>query len=119
MLCGEGWGVDPQTFPNDGLGNFTSLPVLNKKIEVYLGWYASPLMGHVVSCKKLGDEGLHTLKGVIGYYMKDNGEEHFEFVHHNVLLEDMNDNKMEYEKFGKMGLNNRVSLSQSNGRVSA
>ena len=43
--------------------------------------------GHVVSCKKLRDEGLHKFQGMIGYYMKDNREKHFEFVHRNVLAE--------------------------------
>lgn len=37
----------------------------------------------------------------------------FEFVHHNVLVEDMNDMKLEYVKFGNVGLNNHVSLSHS------
>lgn len=46
--------------------------------------------------------------------MKDNGEEHFEFVHHNVSAEDMNDSKMEYVKLGKASLNNHVSFSYSN-----
>ena len=46
--------------------------------------------------------------------MKDKVEEHFEFVHHNVLAEDMNDGQMEYVKFGEVGMNNRVSLSHSN-----
>ena len=95
-------------------GNFTSLLVLNKKTKVCLGWDASPLMGRVVSCKKLTDEGLQILKAMIEYYMKDNGEEHFEFVHHNVLVEDMNDGKMEYVKFGKMDLNNQLSVSHNN-----
>ena len=36
-------------------------------------------MGHVVSCKRLRDEGLHTLLGMVGCCMKDNGKEHFEF----------------------------------------
>lgn len=27
-------------------------------------------------CKMLRDEGLHTFLGMIGYCMKDNGEEH-------------------------------------------
>ena len=44
----------------------------------------------MVSCKKLRDEGLQTFKGMIGYCMKDSGEEHFKFVHHKVLAEDMN-----------------------------
>lgn len=42
--------------------------------------------------------------GMMGYCVKDNGEEHFEFVHHNVLADDMNGGKMEYAKFGKLGL---------------
>jgi hypothetical protein len=45
--------------------------------------------------------------------MKDNGEKHFEFVHHNVSMDDMNDGKLEYTKFGKVNLNNCVSLSHS------
>jgi hypothetical protein len=86
--------------------NFTSLLVLNKKIKVCLGWDESSPTCNVVSCKKLRDEGLHTIKAMIGYCMKDSGEEHFEFVHHNVSVEDMNDGKMEYTKSGKLGLNN-------------
>ena len=46
--------------------------------------------------------------------MRDNREKHFEFVHHNVIAIDMNKGKMKYTKFGKVGLNNHVSLSHSN-----
>ena len=46
-------------------------------------------MGHVVSCKRLRDEGLHTCLGVVGYCMKDDEEEHVEFVHHNASAEEM------------------------------
>jgi hypothetical protein len=45
--------------------------------------------------------------------MMDNGKDHFDFVHHNVLAGDMNEGKLECTKFGKVGLNNRVSLSHS------
>ena len=75
-------------------GNFSSLPVLSKKIKICLGWDVSPLMDHVVPCKKLRDEGLHTFKGMLGYCMKDNGVGHFEFVHHNILADDMNDGEI-------------------------
>jgi hypothetical protein len=30
---------------------------------------------------------------MVGYCMKDNGEEQFEFVHHNVFMEAMHDGK--------------------------
>ena len=39
--------------------NFIILEVLSKKIKVYLGWDASRMMGHAISCRKLRDEGLH------------------------------------------------------------
>ena len=58
-------------------------------------------------------EGLHTFKGMIGYHMKVNWEEQFEFIHHNVCTYDMNEGKLEYVKFGKVGLNNHVSLSHN------
>ena len=81
-------------------GNFTSLLVLNKKIKVRLGWNVSPPTNQVISCKKLRDEGLHTLLDMMGYC---NDEEPFEFVQHDVLVEDMNDGKMEYVKFWEGG----------------
>jgi hypothetical protein len=42
--------------------------------------------------------------------MRDNDEEHFEFVYHNAIAEDLNNAKLEYAKFGKMHLKNMVSL---------
>ena len=81
-------------------GNFTSLLVLNKEIKVRLGWNVSPPTNQVISCKKLRDEGLHTLLDMMGYC---NDEELFEFVQHDVLMEDMNDGKMEYVKFWEGG----------------
>ena len=49
------------------------------------------------------DEGLRTFKCMTRYCMKDNGEEHFEFVHYNASMEDMNEGKLEYVKCGKVG----------------
>jgi hypothetical protein len=79
-----------------------------------MGWDESPPTGRVVLCKKLRDEGLHTFKGMLGYCVEDNGDEHFEFVHYNVSAVVMNTGKMESIKFGKVGWNNCVSLSHSN-----
>lgn len=60
--------------------NFSSLPVLNKNIKVCLGWDERLPTGHVLSCKRLKDERLHTFLGD-GWVLHE--EEHFEFVHHN------------------------------------
>jgi hypothetical protein len=64
--------------------------------------------------QELEDKGLHTYLGMVGYCMKDNGEECLEFVHTNVSMEDTNEGKMEYAKFEKVGLNNHANLSHSN-----
>ena len=98
--------VSPITFTSH---TFSSLPVLNKKIKVCLGWDASPPMDHAVPWKKLRDEGFAFV-----YCMKDSGEAHFKFVHHNISTDDMNDGEIEYGIFGKVGLNNLMSLSRSN-----
>lgn len=37
------------------------------------------------------DEGLHKHLNMVGYCMRDNGENHFDFVHHNVLSNDVNE----------------------------
>ena len=50
-------------------------------------------MGHVVSSNHLRSEGLHTFLGMVEYCIKNKGEEHFEFGHHNVSTEDMNKGK--------------------------
>lgn len=51
-------------------GNFTSLPVLNTKIKIGLGWEVNLPTGHVVFCKRLWDKDLHTFIGMAGYCMK-------------------------------------------------
>lgn len=65
--------------------------VLNKQINICLGWDGSPSTYHDLSGKKLRDEILHTFKGMVGYCMKDNGEEHFKFV--TISTENMNNGK--------------------------
>lgn len=79
-----------------------------------MGWDESPPTNHVGSCKRLKDEGLCTFKGMVGYFMQDKGEEHFKIVNHNVSTNDANEGKMQYAKYGKVGLNNSVCLSHSN-----
>ena len=51
---------------------------------------------------------------MVGYCMNDNGNDHFEFVHHNNCADDMNKEKMEEAKFGTVGLENCVILTHIN-----
>ena len=70
-------------------------------VQIYLGWVES--LGHVVQ-EEVEDEGLHIFLEMVVYYMKESGQENFEFVHHIVSTEDMNEGKLEYKKFRKVGL---------------
>ena len=89
--------------------NFSSVPMLNKEIKGCLGWDERASCGSCCFLQEVEDEGLHIFLVMVGYFMKDNGHEHFEFVHRIVSAEDMNEGKLEYVKFGKVGLNKRVS----------
>lgn len=60
MLCERGGALIHKHFQMVVKGNFSSVPVLNKKIKVALGWEDNSLVGHVVSCKKLRFEGLYS-----------------------------------------------------------
>lgn len=55
-----------------------------------------------MSCKHLSGEGLHMLLGMVEYCMKDKGEDHFEFDHHNVSVEDMNEGNWNMRSLGKL-----------------
>lgn len=72
-------------------GNSNSFLVFNKENKFDLGWDANPIVGHIISCTMLRDEELHTFWGMVGYCMKDNGENHFQFVHHDVHVDDLNE----------------------------
>lgn len=87
--------------------------MLNKKTKAAFGWLKNPPMGHAMSCKKVRDEEFHTFLDMVGHCM-ENGEDHLEFVNHNVLGDDMNEGKMEYVKSSKVGMKNHVSLSHNN-----
>lgn len=60
-------------------------------MKIALGWDQISPGWHAGLCKRLRGEGLHTLLGMVGYCMKDNEVEHFEFVHHNASYEDLNE----------------------------
>lgn len=46
--------------------------------------------------KKLTNEGLHIFASMVGYCLRDDGEDHFEFMHYNVTNEETNDIKLEH-----------------------
>lgn len=85
-------------------GNFNSLPMLNKKSRLLWGGMQIHAWGTLKFIRNYKMRDYISFLGRMGYCVKDNGEEHFEFVHHNVSIDDMNEGKMEYAKFGKLRL---------------
>ncbi len=51
---------------------------------------------------------------MIGYCLKDQGEEHFQFCHRNVSLEQMQEGVDEYVKYGACFCKNKIYLTQNN-----
>ena len=74
---------------------------VSKLLKTYLGWdkKGGSHNSHVLM-KNLTRVGLHTYIGMIGYYMKDRGEEHFQVVHNNVTDAELDAGLEEYVKYG-------------------
>lgn len=96
-------------------GNSSSLPMLNNKIQGLFGLRRVSSDGSCCPMQKVEGQGIAYLEEYgWAVHWKNSGEEHFEFVHDNVLVEVMNDGTLEYAKVEKVGLNNHVSLLRSN-----
>ena len=72
-------------------GNFSSLPVLNQNMQSFI-WGEMRILQWVMWFLARGgkDEGLHTFLGMAWCWMKDNREEQFEVVEHDMSDPDMN-----------------------------
>ena len=88
---------------------------MGKLVKVYLRWDKgeAPSGSHVL-VKRLSGVGLHTYVGMLGYCIKDKGEDHFEVVHNNITDEDLIAGLEEYVKFGTPFAKNKVVLTSKN-----
>lgn len=66
--------------------HISSLLAFNQVVKHQLGWndLLKALISHVVPCKILKGQSLHTFVEVIGYWLKDARKEHFKVVDGNV-----------------------------------
>jgi hypothetical protein len=71
----------------------------------------APLRHHM-HYKPLKGVGMHTYMNVIGYCLKDQREEHFQFCCENVSLEHMQKRVDEYVKYGVCFCKNKIYLTQ-------
>jgi hypothetical protein len=80
----------------------SSFVALNKLIKKCLGWddvNNAPPRQHV-HCKILRGVGMHTHTSIIGFCLKDQKEEHFQFCYKNVNAKEMQDGVDEFVQYG-------------------
>ena len=68
----------------------SSPQAMSKLLKTYLGWEKgqSPPNSHIL-VKKLKEVELHTYIGMIGYCVKDKGEQHFDVIHNNITKDEL------------------------------
>lgn len=81
-----------------------------------MGWYNVKNINPSkrVVCKSLTNTGLHTFRGMIGYFLKDIGIEHFEVVMKNILDDDIVEGKTLHAIHGMSDLKFKVVLTHKN-----
>ena len=94
----------------------SSTIVVSKLIKTYLGWndVKKAPVGHHILTKTLRNIGVHTFIGMLGYCIKDKGEDHFQCIHKNVTPEQMEEGLEEYIKYGILFAKNSIFLIHTN-----
>lgn len=75
-------------------------------VRKYMGWFGQRKMNLFgkVTCKVFSNRALHTFKGMVGYYLKDIGKEHFQHAMFNVFDDDIIVGKTLHTIYGKCDL---------------
>lgn len=92
---------------------------VSKLLKKYLGWDKSPPSGSHILTKNLTGNGLHNYLGMLGYYIKDRGGDHFVMVQKNVNESELEDGLEEYVKFGNPYKDTRIVLTSTNVMLKA
>jgi hypothetical protein len=88
----------------------TSLLSLHKALKVALVRDKDAPTKHLVHCKSFKQQSLHTYVEMLGYYLKDSCEYHFQFVKCNVSAKEKIASKLKHVKYGVVALKNHVSF---------
>ncbi len=96
--------------------HISSLLAFNQvfKHQLALNDLVKAFISHVVPCKILKRQSLHTFVEMIGYWLKDARKEHFKVVDVNVSNVKKNFSTDEYMKFGATSTKNCEVLSSIN-----
>ncbi|KAL3691406.1 hypothetical protein R1sor_005057 [Riccia sorocarpa] len=92
----------------------SSTRALKTEIRDRIGWQEAGPLGGSICVKSLKYKGLHTVIGIIGYCLKDEGEEHFRFHSKNVSEAQKEEGKRVHAIYGASEYKNRLELTPVN-----
>lgn len=88
-----------------------TMAAIPKLLKFYIGRDKQKPPSGIIICKALSQKALHTSHDMVGYGMKDTGQEHFQIVDHNVGSEDICIGMEQLAIHGKEYSKSRVMLT--------
>ncbi|KAL2611588.1 hypothetical protein R1flu_023280 [Riccia fluitans] len=92
----------------------SSTRILKREIKEMIGWESNGLVGASVCLKSLHYKGLHTVIGLIGYCLKDEGAPHFKFYSKNVSEEQKAEGHRMHNIYGASEYKHKLELTLAN-----
>ncbi|KAL2633442.1 hypothetical protein R1flu_004921 [Riccia fluitans] len=92
----------------------SSTRILKRKIKEVIGWESNGPVGASVCLKTLHYTGLHTVIGLIGYCLKDEGAPHFKFYSKNVSEEQKAEGSHMHSIYGASEYKHKLELTPAN-----
>ncbi|KAL2629371.1 hypothetical protein R1flu_014057 [Riccia fluitans] len=92
----------------------SSTTILKWEIKEVIGWQWNPPVGGSVCLKSLREKGLHTVSGLIGYCLKDEGAAHFRFYSKNITEEQKAEGRRMHSIYGASEYKHKLELTPAN-----
>ncbi|KAL2613580.1 hypothetical protein R1flu_025272 [Riccia fluitans] len=92
----------------------SSMTILKREIKEVIGWQWNLPVGGSVCLKSLREKGLHTVIGLIGYCLKDEGAPHFRFYSKNITEEQKAEGRRMHSIYGVSEYKHKLELTPAN-----
>ncbi|KAL2621187.1 hypothetical protein R1flu_001392 [Riccia fluitans] len=92
----------------------SSTRILKREIKEVISWETNGPVGASVCLKSLHYTGLHTVIGLIGYFLKDEGAPHFKFYSKNVSEEQKAEGRRMHNIYGASEYKHKLELTLAN-----
>ncbi|KAL2621431.1 hypothetical protein R1flu_001636 [Riccia fluitans] len=88
--------------------------ILKQEIKEVIGWQSNPPVGGSMCLRNLREKGLHTIIGLIGYCLKDEGVPHFKFYNKNITEEQKAEGRRMHNIYGASEYKHKLELTPAN-----